>query len=98
MKGSALFIYWHVLPADATAAEQAAKAFQAQLRLQASQVLAALYRRNDEARQRITLMETYCTEHGLSPEQASALVSQSAQALQAWAMADRHVEFFSAVV
>jgi hypothetical protein len=98
LKGPSLFIYWHVLPAQAHAAEAATRAFQAQVHLEGAGVHGALYRRQEDDASRVTLMETYAAESGLSPDLQKTLVANSAQALAHWALKGRHVEVFSPVV
>jgi hypothetical protein len=54
------------------------------------------YRRIDEARPELTLMERYSgTGQGLEPELAAVIVARSEQVLAPWCEGGRHVETFA---
>jgi len=87
---SELFVYWHVAPEQAAAAEAATRDFQSQACARHPGLQARLYRRRDGERARVTLMETYASPNGLPPD----LAEVAADALAAWAASPRHVERF----
>jgi hypothetical protein len=91
-----LFIYWHVAPAQQARAEAAARRFQGEEQARDPGLAAHLYRRTDTVKGRVTLMETYACEGGLSPALLGRLVAASAEALGALAQGGRHVEVFEA--
>ena len=90
MSEVSLFIYWHVAPADAAAAEAAARDFQARCRIQYPGLQAHLFRRQDGDRARVTLMETYACAAGVP----NTLRADAETALTRWALSGRHVEIF----
>lgn len=86
-----LFIYWHVEPAAGASALAQALAFQHALRAEHSGLEARLYRRDDPARRRITVMETYAADGGLPASLQAAVLAP------AWCPGTRHLEVFEAV-
>jgi hypothetical protein len=87
-----LFIYWHASPADAVAAEAAARDFQTRCRARHPGLQAHLFRRQEAGAARVTLMETYACVAGLP----SSLQADADAALSHWAGSGRHVEVFEA--
>jgi hypothetical protein len=54
------------------------------------------YRRIDETRPEVTLMESYSgAGQGLEPERAAVIVARSARVLAPWCEGGRHVEIFA---
>jgi hypothetical protein len=90
---ASLFIYWHVAPEDAAAAEVAARDFQAVCRMKHPGLQAHLFRRQDGDGARVTLMETYVHAAGVP----GTLQADAETALTRWALSGRHVEVFEPV-
>lgn len=86
-----LFVYWHTGPALAAGALAAARCFQRTLCDAHPGLVARLYRRDDAACGRVTVMETYAAPAGLDDSIWAAVRAP------AWCPGTRHLESFDPV-
>lgn len=90
----ALFVYWKTDPGQAAAAAAALQDWQARLRQEHPALVAALYRRADDAGPMLTLMETYAATGGLDDALQTRVVAEGDALCAPWCTGRRHVEVF----
>lgn len=90
----ALFIYYKVDPAHASAFEEAVRRMQADVRQAHEDLVARLWIRTDAQASEQTWMETYEHPDGVNALTAT-LIELAAQDLPAGQIGSRHVEMFS---
>jgi hypothetical protein len=90
-----LYVYYRVARADARAVVDAVHALQGQWQSAQPALQCTVLRRDDDGSgDDVTLMETYCTAAGVSPDWQARIEREARAALAPWRCTPRHVEVF----
>jgi hypothetical protein len=89
-----LFIYWRAPRGDLGAVLDAARSFQASLRMRHGDLSAALFQRPDDGGGTVTLMETYAAPAGIDALLEAEIVACGQPVFAPWCRGPRQVEAF----